>query len=76
VLFDEAIFQEPGIDFCINNGKSNLPDLTHQDPRFCIQALSVGSKIGANAIFEIFGFANINQFICFIPKLIYARFLG
>src|SRR5690606_20997740 len=49
VLFDQAIFQEPGIDFRINNGECDPVDLTHQYTGFAVQ-LTIFNKVRSHPV--------------------------
>ncbi|MNY47052.1 hypothetical protein D3C86_1822870 [compost metagenome] len=59
MLFNQAVFQQPGINFSINNGKCDLSDSGNQYPGLPVH-LVVLIEIRAYTVSEVFGFADIN----------------
>src|ERR1017187_1978249 len=69
MLFYQAVFKQPRVNFGINNRKSDIPDLRNQYPGFGIY-IGILIKIGSNPVTKIFSFTNIDQFLIIIPKLV------
>ena len=74
MLFDHAVFQQPGINFGVNYGKGYITYPGYQDLCLCIY-IQVLIKIGCYPVTQIFSLAYIDKFFIRIPKLVYARFM-
>jgi len=69
MFFDQAVFEQPGINLCIYNGECNLTDFGNQYSGFPIH-LVILIEIGANPVSQVFGLTNINERIILVPVLI------
>jgi hypothetical protein len=74
MLFYQAVFQQPGINFGINNSKGDITDLGNQYPGFGIY-IGILIKIGINPVAQVLCLANIDQLPLVVPKLVNAGFM-
>ena len=74
VLLDHVVLQQQGVGLACSHNPLHIPNLLHQQPRLAVMVLL--GEVAGDALLEVFGLADVQQFSVPIDVLIDARFLG